>query len=178
MRIMVDPGHGGADPGAVSASGLRESNVNLDVSMMLGRLLQAQGHTVRYTRTTDVAVSLSARARMANEWPAQLFVSIHCNAVATPTAHGTETIHFPSSVRGRRLAQDIQTALVAANGLRDRGVKAMNLAVLRLTHMPAALVELAFLSNPHEAMLLGQNSFRETCARGIAEGIRVYAARS
>ena len=106
-----------------------------------------------------------------------MFVSIHCNSVANPTAHGTETIHFPASTRGRRLAQDIQTALIAVNGLRDRGVKAMNLAVLRLTRMPAALVELAFLSNPHEAYLLGQNSFRETSAKGIAEGIRVYAAR-
>jgi len=177
MRIMLDPGHGGADPGAVSASGLRESNVNLDVTLKLGRLLQAQGHAVNYTRTTDVAVSLSARARMANEWGADIFLSIHCNAASAASAHGTETIFFPTSTRGRRLAQDVQTALVAANGLRDRGVKPMNLAVLRLTRMPAALVELAFLSNAHEAMLLGQSSFRETCARGIAEGVRVYAQR-
>ena len=81
MRIMLDPGHGGADPGAVSASGLRESNVNLDVAMKLGRLLQAQGHTVRYTRTEDVAVSLAARARMANEWGAELFITVFILAI-------------------------------------------------------------------------------------------------
>ena len=178
MRIFIDPGHGGADPGAVNtAMGLRESNVNLDTALILGPMLQAQGHTIQYSRTTDKAVSLSERARMANAWGAELFVSIHCNAVDNPQANGTETIFFRVQTRAEQLAKDIQAALVAANGLRNRGVKPMNLAVLRLTRMPAALVELAFISNPHEANLLSQRSFRETCARGIAEGIRRYVSR-
>ena len=178
MKIFIDPGHGGADPGAVNTSlGLRESNINLDTALILGPMLQAQGHTIRYSRTTDTAVSLSERARMANAWGADLFISIHCNAVDNPAAHGTETIFFRRQTRAEQLAKDIQEALVAANGLRNRGVKPMNLAVLRLTRMPAALVELAFISNPNEGRLLGQRSFRETSARGIARGIQRYVNR-
>ena len=178
MKIFLDPGHGGADPGAVNtALGLRESVVNLDTTLILGGLLQAQGHTVQYSRTTDTAVSLSTRARMANDWGADIFISIHCNAVDNPLAHGTETICFRAQTRAEQLAKDVQTALVAANGLRNRGVKTMNLAVLRLTRMPAILVELAFISNPHEAQLLSQRSFRETCARGIDTGVQRYIAR-
>ena len=77
MRIFIDPGHGGADPGAVNAaSGLKESTVNLDTALILGGILQGQGHVIRYSRTDDTAVSLSQRARMANDWPADLFISI------------------------------------------------------------------------------------------------------
>jgi len=77
MRIFIDPGHGGADPGAVNtAMGLRESNVNLDTALILGPMLQAQGHTIQYSRTTDKAVSLSERARMANAWGAELFIIV------------------------------------------------------------------------------------------------------
>jgi len=82
-----------------------------------------------------------------------------------------------TGTRAEQLAKDVQAYLVAANGLSDRGVKTMNLAVLRLTRMPAALVELAFISNPREANLLSQRSFRETCAWGIAGGVARYAGR-
>jgi len=178
MRIFIDPGHGGTDPGAVNTTtGLRESTVNLDTALILGPILQEMGHAVRYSRTTDTNVSLSARARMANDWPAELFISIHCNSVSNPSANGTETICYRTQTRAEQLAKDVQAALIAANGLRDRGVKTMNLAVLRLTRMPAILVELAFISNMREAELLGQRSFREKCAYGIAEGVRRYVSR-
>lgn len=76
MKIFIDPGHGGDNPGATGPNGLREADVNLDVSLRTGRLLQAEGYTVNYSRTTDKTVSLAERANMANEWGADYFVSM------------------------------------------------------------------------------------------------------
>ncbi len=174
MKIFIDPGHGGKDPGAVAASGLQEAGVNLSVSLMLGQILQDQGIDVIYSRTTNVFVSLSDRAKMANDWGANYFVSVHCNSSEITSAGGSETLFYKPGGRAEALAGDIQVALVKANGLQNRGIKAQNVAVLRLTKMPACLVELGFLSNPEEAALLAKPEFQRICAQGIADGIDNY----
>lgn len=176
MRIFIDAGHGGANPGAVSPfSGLRESNVNLDVALRLGRILQNQGQTINFSRTTDVAVGITRRAEMANDWGADLFVSIHCNASVSPELNGTETLVYRAGTRAYALAENIQQQLIALTGLVDRGVQIRpDLGVLRLTNMPAVLVELAFLSNQYESALLGTESFRQTSADGISNGINAF----
>lgn len=175
MLIVLDPGHGGHDPGAVGPTGLRESDIVLDVAKRVRDLLLDSGHKVRLTRETDCYVSLSARAEFANRERAELFVSVHCNAATDPRAHGTETWYYPSSVNGRRLAEVLQQALVAALRRRDRGLKtSSNLTVLRRTVMPAALVELAFISNDEEEQLLGLDEVRMAAATAIAEGVRSY----
>ncbi len=171
MKIFIDPGHGGDNPGAIAASGLEEATVNLDVSLRLGDILTSRGYEVNYSRTTNVNVSLAQRARLANLWGADYFVSIHCNSAVNTSYNGTESFYYRNGTVAQRFAETVNTALVRQIELVDLGVKARNLAVLRLTSMPAILVELAFLSNPREARLLGTESFRQNCAIGISNGI-------
>ncbi len=171
MRIFLDPGHGGTNPGAIGVNGLKESEVTLDVAIRTGRLLQAEGYTVNFSRTSEVNVSLSERAKLANEWGADYFVSIHCNANVNPIYKGTETFFYREGTVAENFALVVNTALVNEIDTRDLGIFLANFAVLRLTRMPAILVELAFLSNPEEAALLATDSFRQKCAIGISRGI-------
>lgn len=174
IKIFIDPGHGGNNPGAVSETGLREADVNLDVALKLGRILVSWGYEVNYSRTSDTTVSLSQRANMANEWGANYFVSIHCNSNENPDIGGTATYYYRRGTTSERFAIVVNTNLVRQIELRDIGVISANFAVLRLTNMPAILVELAFISNPVEAQLLSTNSFRQNCAIGIANGIAQF----
>lgn len=127
---------------------------------------------VKYSRTTDKYVSLAERARLANNAGADAFYSIHTNSFTKTTVRGIETFSFPGSSGGRRLASDTHDAVLKNKSLyaANRGLKTANFAVLRLTNMPAALVELAFISNPHDANLL-KTKINEY-AKQIAEGIR------
>ncbi|MBR1443901.1 MAG: N-acetylmuramoyl-L-alanine amidase [Firmicutes bacterium] len=174
MKIFIDAGHGGTNPGAVSATGLREADVNLEVALDLGKILTSWGYDVNYSRTDNITVSLAERAKLANEWGADYFVSIHCNSNENPIYGGTETFYYRKGIRAEVLAKTVNNALVRQIGLKDLGTATANFAVLRLTRMPAILVELAFLSNPTEAQLLGTVSFRKNCAIGIANGISEY----
>ena len=176
MKIFIDAGHGGTDPGAVNLEfGMTEATMNLDIAIRLERLLIERGYTTRMSRRSDIFVSLQQRANEANSWGADYYVSIHCNASVIPEANGTETLYYSDYSEGMHLAQSIQEHLVAANGLADRGiVPRPNLAVLRLTFMPSVLAEIAFISNPEEAALLATIDFRQACARGIADGISAF----
>lgn len=174
MKIFIDPGHGGNNPGAVGANGLREADVNLDVALRLGRILTEWGYEIMYSRTEDATVSLSQRANMANNWGADYFVSIHCNSNVNPVYRGTQTFYYRAGTTSQRFATVVNNALVAQIGLPDLGTASANFAVLRLTRMPAILVEMAFISNPTEAALLATPSFRENCAIGIANGIAEF----
>lgn len=174
-KIMIDAGHGGRDPGAVGPSGVQEKVVTLVVAKQVTGLL-ALVTEAKLTRDGDIALGtntssdLTARANMANNWGANCFISIHCNSAADPRAHGTEVYHYPNSTQGAALAQAIHSKLVPALGLTDRGVKQANFAVLRQSRCPAALVELAFISNPTEENLLETPAFQAKAARAIAEG--------
>lgn len=174
MKIFIDPGHGGTNPGATGVNGVVESEVNLDVAFRLGRLLQQAGYSVRYSRTEDVNVSLAERARMANEWRADYFVSIHCNYNVNPVYTGCETFFYREGTTAQRLAISVNNALAEETGLFNIGTFAANFAVLRLTNMPAILVELALLSNPQDAAKLAEPGFRQECAQGIANGIEEF----
>lgn len=171
MKIVIDPGHGGKDPGAVGPSGIKEANVNLQVALKVADKLQRAGLSVKLTRTTDVFVDLQPRCGIANSWGADYFVSIHCNSAGTPQAYGTETYCYKFGGKGEILAKAIQAELIAATGRANRGVKEANFYVLRETNMPAVLTELAFVSNPEEERLLASVAYQEKCALAIAKGI-------
>ncbi len=172
--ICCDAGHGGSDPGAVGPSGLREADVTLKITQQVAKLLGERGAIVILTRGGDKDVSLQDRAKFANDGNADVFVSIHCNAATNPAAHGLEAFYFEGSGAGKRLAEAMLERLVAETGLANRGVKAARFAVLRLTDMPAALVECGFISNPTEEDLLQRENFQQECARAIADGIAAY----
>jgi N-acetylmuramoyl-L-alanine amidase len=191
LRLVIDPGHGGDDPGAVHrATNLREADVALRVAHVLKAILDTHPEfEAALTRDADRTVAIRERTELANARDAYL-VSIHCNAAGEPRAHGTEVWCFAETgadggeSAGHRIARAIQEELVAV-GLRDRGVKviydqrageyvARRLWVLRKTRRPAVLVECAFISNPEEARLLGDdlNGFKERLAVAVFKGLR------
>jgi N-acetylmuramoyl-L-alanine amidase len=169
--IMVDPGHGGQDPGAVGVNGLREKDVVLPISLDVERLLEQQGVNVRMTRSNDNFISLNGRTTMANRAGADLFVSIHANAASSASARGVETFYYST---GRELAQSIQSSIIRRTGMTNRGVKQANFYVLRNSSMPAVLIEVGFVTNSSDAAKLSNPTFRRQMAEAIAEGILNY----
>jgi len=170
-RIVIDPGHGGTDPGGVG-NGLQEKTIVLDVASRFKVLLDADtantsggGSWVALrTRTTDTFVSLSARAAFSNNQDADRFMSIHANAFSDPAAHGTETFSFAEGTTGAALRNLVQSEMIAAWGLTNRGNKTANFAVLRDTAAPAILHELAFITNATDAAKLGSATERQKAA--------------
>lgn len=175
--IVVDPGHGGSDPGAMGVTGLREKVVNLAVSKHLITLLTGAGAEIIVTRSGDQSVSNQQRVDLANKSKADLYISIHANAFSNPESNGTET-HYcgknDSSAASRYLAQQLQRELVPALGLRDRGVKASSFFVITNVKMPAALVELGFMTNPIEEAFLSDSANQLLAAEALYRGIKAY----
>lgn len=165
-KIILDAGHGGSDPGAVG-NGLRESDIALSVTQKVGNILKSSGVDVIYTRTTDTKVELSTRTELANKAKADLFVSIHANAGG---GTGTETLVYSRESKAEKLAQNVQKNIINTLPLKDRGVKLRpDLWVLRKTNMPSILVELAFIDNTNDALLLKnkQTEFAQAISNGI-----------
>jgi len=172
-RIVLDPGHGGKDPGAVGPGGTKEKNVNLAVVKLLAKELSYFAR-VLFAREHDEYCELWERSSLANTAGADLFVSVHCNAADDPAANGTETLVYKFGGEAEKLARRVQTSFVTALKTKDRGVKEKNLHVCRETKMPAILVELAFVSNPEEEKKLNNPDWQKAAARAIAQGVADY----
>lgn len=172
--IVLDPGHGGKDSGAVGRSGLMEKVVNLDVVLRTAEILRKSGATVYLTRDNDSYPELRDRTALANGKGANFFVSVHANASVNRNVGGLETIY--RSPQSASLANNLQNAMVAGLGLANRKAytDVRGLHVLRVCQMPSALVELGFLSNAKEEALLKTTEFRQRCAESIAAGITAY----
>jgi N-acetylmuramoyl-L-alanine amidase len=223
--VIIDPGHGGRDPGKIGPNGLREKDVTLMISQRVAAVLRDRGYEVHLTRTTDTLISLADRPRLANRWrgdrQAAVFLSIHANSAPSTTARGFETF-FLSEARTddeRRVAELENEAIRfeevpmrhSGNGLDqilgslhseyltrashdlagvmqeklatfhpgpNRGVKRAGFYVLVGAIMPAVLIETAFLSNRSEADLLGTQSFQQSLAWGIADGVDEFFRRN
>jgi len=174
VKIVIDPGHGGSDPGAVGKSGTYEKNNALATAFKLTELLRSAGAQVILTRSTDILPSLDERAVLANNQKADLFISVHNNSFTSTTAHGTETWYSsanPVSSQSKALASSIQSELVKEIGLTNRGIKDANYYVIKYTKMPAVLVEIGFISNPTEEQLLASSAFQAKAALGIYRGV-------
>ena len=182
--IVLDPGHGGSDSGAVGPTGVMEKTVTLAVAKKVQDILEKSGARTIMTRTTDVDVyapndtaaqELQARCNVANFTPgAELFVSIHCNAFSNPAAGGMETYYYAPSDQGQRLAALLNEEVEKAGGLLNRGVKTANFYVIKHTNVPASLIELGFVTNEREEQLLNSESYQTTLAEAIARAIARY----
>ena len=172
VKIMLDPGHSGpCEPGAC-AGDVTEAAVVLAIARLAAVRLRERGHTVHLTRDADIEDDgLRWRAELANDWGADLFLSLHANSFADPAAHGTEVWYFPGSRRGIRLARRIQRAIVRRLHTADRGVKSAAFTVLAATNCPAVLVETAFLSNAADRALLTASPRQADFAAAIAAAI-------
>ncbi len=173
MKVCIDAGHGGKDPGAVGST-VEEKWVALDVTMRVAVKLQNSGIDVVMTRDSDQFVALDDRAKIANSKGADIFISIHCNS-SSPEACGTEAWVFPREDKDHRLADCILQKIVERTGFKNRYTKQDNLAVLRLTKMPAVLVELGFISNPQEEQIMKTYDYQDQVSTAIVEGIKLYA---
>lgn len=171
MTVILDPGHGGRDKGAIWG-GVRESDLNLRVAYRAMSALKSKGYRVIMTRYSDRYVSLSGRARIANQYKNAIFVSIHFNATRHTYVRGAET--FYAGRKGRYLASAIQRNLVRNLSVRNRGVRYKRYAVLRLTHCPAVLVECGFISNAYERARCKTSKYQARAAAAIVRGVERY----
>ncbi|MCA9543755.1 MAG: N-acetylmuramoyl-L-alanine amidase [Myxococcales bacterium] len=170
--VVLDAGHGGRDPGAVGC-GREEADHVLDVVRRMAPLLETAGLRVALTRSDDTFVELRARAAFANDRGARVFVAVHANSNAGAPATGTETwIANGAGATTRNLGAALQRELVAAWGLRDRGVKNGNFTVITATAMPAALTEIGFINNcDRDSAIIGDPNQRQVIARAHAQAI-------
>ena len=185
-RIVLDPGHGGSDTGAIGPTGVTEKSIALRIAKRLKVLLEAEGAEVILTRTEDTEVSpkkaqatdveeLQARCDIANQNAADIFLSIHLDAFSGPEAHGTTGYYYEmGSADSRRLADCIKRGVLRRLGTFDRGTKPCAFYVCRHTDMPATLLETAFVSNPREEQMMNSEEGVENAAQGIAAGIAEY----
>ena len=171
-RLVIDPGHGGKDPGG-KGCGLREKDVTLAVAKALVPRLCAAGALAFLTRDRDVFVPLPERPAVATAMHADAFVSIHCNAGNHPNqGHGTEGYYY--TPQSKLLADMLQDSLVAGLGRRDNGVRQRHFAVLWRSPTPSALMELMYIDWTGEGELLGQPETQARAAQAIFAGLRAY----
>jgi len=174
--VVIDPGHGGLDPGAVGIGGIRETDIVLEVSKIVTELLSDKGVKGILTRKNEVDLDLSPRVTFANNKDADIFVSIHANASRGKRRdiNGLETFYY-RGWKGRLLAKNIQKQILRVSpGSPDRGVKQGRFYVLKNTRMPAVLVEIGFLTGRLDARRLEKITHRKRLAYAIAKGIIEY----
>jgi N-acetylmuramoyl-L-alanine amidase len=174
--VCIDPGHGGADPGAVG-HGLLEKNIALAIGLKVAKRLEGEpdvSPVLTYRKPLEQwkELGLADRCYISDQAQADCFVSIHCNAAANANAYGSETFYCPGSVNGAALARAIQSELNrTCPEIPERRVEPARFYVLTQTSAPAALVETGFLSNAEDARLLGLDEYQERCAAAIVAGI-------
>ena len=178
--VVLDPGHGGLDPGAIGIGGLKETDVVLDVSRIVKKLLSKKGVKVKLTRNNEIDLDLPPRVSLANKTDANIFVSIHANASRGKRGdiNGLETFYY-RGWRGRLLAKRIQKQILRVSpGSPDRGVKQGRYYVIKNTRMPAVLVEIGFLTGRLDARRLEKSIHRKRIAYAIAKGILEYLSKA
>lgn len=181
--IVVDPGHGGYDPGAVRA-GVEEKNINLQISLKLKGYLEEKGARVFMTRNGDYNLAvvglhkkeahrydLRKRLDMAKQSGASLLISIHANCTYGVSQQGAEVFYYQPSEKGRLIADSIQSELRSVPGMRKRIIKTSNCYILRNASMPAVLVEVGYLSSPGERKNLLRGEYQELISQSISSGI-------
>jgi N-acetylmuramoyl-L-alanine amidase len=188
--IVIDPGHGGIDPGKVSPNGVEEKNINLEISKRLATILGQAGAAVILTRETDTQLSssetkglsskhredLSQRVKIANDRNADLYISIHCNSYPDSKQHGAQIFYQPGSEESKHLAESIQQEIIRLLGNTTRKAKAVDYFVTRNSKMPTVIVETGFITNPKEEKLLLDPAYQSKMAWSIYAGVIKYYA--
>lgn len=170
IKIYIDLGHGGSDPGACNDNN-KESMIVLNVYSHLKKLFGSDGRfEIKFSRESDIYKTLEQRSKEANSWGADIFISIHVNSSSSKSANGVET--FCYKFKYRKLADHINNGILQYLSLNNRGVKEGNFHVIRETKMSACLTELAFISNDNDLKALLEKS--ENFAKGIYKGTLDY----
>lgn len=171
VKITINAGHyPGRDSGGVGSTGLQEANVTRDIMTRIASYLLAVGYEVLEIQEHILHEITTA----SNQFEADVFIAIHCNTSSDEAAKGTETFYDTASDESKQLATCIQRQIVSSLDTEDRGVKIGNFYVLRLTRCVAILVEIAFISNRDDEILLGDEPMRDQFAAAIARGVTDY----
>lgn len=179
--IVIDPGHGGTDPGAISPNGIKEKDVNLPLALKAQISLEALGYDVIMTRSDDTTLALKDRVNIANRNNADIFVSIHHNSTLNSAINGLEVLYCPRDLGDSKmdeqypLAESVSKAILANTGGIDRGIfQRPKLKVIRETYMPAILVEVGYLSNAEDEARILDGNYQNSVVQGIVNGIQNY----
>ncbi len=175
--VALDPGHGGRDPGAVGIGGLQEKQVIFPISQQVAAILRQQGVEVVMTRNRDIELDLEPRVQIAERADADLFVSIHANAISLsrPDVNGLETYYY--SRAGARFARTVHDTVLRTMGMSDRRVRQARFYVIRRTSMPAILIEVGFVTGAEDIHNLREPEWRSQMANAIARGILIHIQR-
>lgn len=175
--IVIDPGHGGFQAGAVDHStGVQEKAINLAIAKQIKAALEAVGAKVILTREDDRALDLPSRPAVADNYEADIFISIHCNAIGVADKlSGIETYYHPGQPNSKQLASCIHSAVISRTGMKDRHTRPRpGLAVLRLSHVPSILLECGYIDCSADRKQLCDDSYRSKLAQAIVEGLKNY----
>lgn len=188
--VVVDPGHGGMDPGKIGINDVEEKEINLEISLMLRDKLEKQGIQVVMTRETDQGLydedssnkkvqDLQRRVELIHEEQPVCVVSIHQNSYPDASVKGAQVFYYEASTEGKKLAKELQNALIAQvdpeNHRQAKGNTTYYL--LERTDVPLVICECGFLSNPEEAELLTDQAYQETLTDAIVSGILEYLGK-
>jgi N-acetylmuramoyl-L-alanine amidase len=173
LTVIIDPGHGGTDSGAVGIGGSLEKDVILPIGIRVAQILQQNGIQVVMTRNSDYFVTLQGRVDMATQANANVFVSIHANSAGSgrPDVNGLETYYYDS---GLNLAQTVHNTILRSLNVKDRGVRKARFYVLRKSSMPSILVETGYMSGQQDMAKLRTTEYQNQMADAIARGILLY----
>ncbi|QGH36182.1 N-acetylmuramoyl-L-alanine amidase [Gracilibacillus salitolerans] len=174
-KVVIDPGHGGEDPGAIGVSGSYEKDFTLSLAKKISILLEDEPKLEVYmTREEDVFLSAETRERpnYANDIEADLYISLHANTFTDPSVSGTESFYYHKN--SKRLANIIHRHVSETTGFRNRGVKKENYFVLKDTTMPAVLLEIGYITNPEEEQTMLTDDFQQSLAEAIKNGVNEY----
>jgi N-acetylmuramoyl-L-alanine amidase len=174
--VIIDPGHGGSDSGAVGIGGLQEKNIILPIGLTVAQILQQNGLQVVMTRNSDFFVTLQGRVDIAERANADVFVSIHANSLGLgrPDVSGLEVYYYDSGVE---LARVVKSNILQRVNVKDRGIRRARFFVLRKSSMPSILVETGYVTGQEDAAKLRDPQYQNQMAEGIARGILEYLGR-
>ncbi|AXI10746.1 SH3 domain-containing protein [Oceanobacillus sp. 143] len=171
-NIVIDPGHGGNDPGAIGLGGVYEKDLVSSTSDIVVKQLRAAGATVIVTRLGDHYISLNQRAHISNSYNTDAFISLHYNAFPIIGVHGVNTYY--SSQSDYQLARNVHSSLVSNVNLNNRGIIQENYKVLRSTNAPSILMELGFITNPNDLSIIQTSDYQFKVAQSITNGLINY----
>jgi N-acetylmuramoyl-L-alanine amidase len=174
-KIVIDPGHGGKDHGTTGVQGTLEKNITMETATRLFNKLKAAGADVTLTRVYDEYISLPARASISNHLNADAFISIHYDSFSEGTEGATTFFYHPWQ---KELAVSIHSSLINQTDITNRGVRKGDYYVIRENNQNAVLVELGFLSNPIEEILVTSEQYQILATTGIFEGLARYFKNS
>lgn len=173
MNIVIDPGHGGIDPGSISLNGKFEKDYSLTVSKMVAKKLEQFGATVIFTREDDTTLSLDKRINVSHAYLTDAFISIHYDAYETNNIHGVST-HYYGSSGSLNLAEAIQNELGTYTDMKSRGIMNSPYYVLRNNQNLAVLIELGFLTNEHDLARIESKEHANNVSEAIYQGLNKY----